>query len=115
MVEFYEDLFDEKPLEAMRDEQGNIRFTDTGDALIDQWESDIANGMTPDLWSAFSPEMQEKLKKRRKPGGFGAEDLLDPRKQRKHELSKAPTSASIPDAIAEGKASYMRAFETFRK
>lgn len=121
MVEFYEDMFDEKPLEAMRNEDGHIQFTDTGDPLIDKWEAEIAQGMDPNLWDAFSPEMQERLMKRRKPGGYGTDEMFDPRKRAIPGLSMGEVSANIARQNAaelsavEGQQSYMRAFQKARK
>ena len=56
LVEYYVDAFEKKPIEAQRNEQGEIQFTDTGDALIDKWEEQIARGETPDLFEAFDEE-----------------------------------------------------------
>jgi hypothetical protein len=56
MVEYYVDVFEKKPLEARRNEKGEIQFTDTGDTLIDRWEEQIAKGETPDLFEAFDEE-----------------------------------------------------------
>jgi hypothetical protein len=45
-----------------RQADGEIQLKDTGDALIDKWEEQIAEGMEPDLWEAFSDKEREKLK-----------------------------------------------------
>jgi len=55
------DFFEKNPLEAHRQEDGEIQFKDTGDDLIDKWEQDLADGALPDLYEAFSPESLEKL------------------------------------------------------
>lgn len=65
LVEYWLDVFDEKPLEAHRNEDGFIQLRDTGDALIDKWEEQIAAGQEPDLTQAFSAEAWEKLNRLR--------------------------------------------------
>lgn len=121
LVEFYEDLFDAKPLEAHRTENGDVQFVDTGDSLIDKWETELAKGLDPNFWEAFSPELQEKFKKRIKPGGYGADDMFDPVKQRRSGLSMAEVSASMElqnqaeRATTMGGSSYLRAFERLKK
>lgn len=61
MVEYWLDVYDEKPLEAHRNEDGFIQLKDTGDDLIDRWEEKIAAGEEPDLKEAFSPEVWESI------------------------------------------------------
>jgi len=61
LVEYHMDFFEKNPLEAHRQEDGEIQFKDTGDDLIDKWEQDLADGALPDLYEAFSPESLEKL------------------------------------------------------
>ncbi len=56
LVEFFEDKFEDNPLEAHRREDGKIVFTDTGDDLVDTWEQQIADGKDVNLWEAFTPE-----------------------------------------------------------
>lgn len=56
LVEYYIDIFEKKPLEVHRNSDGEIQFKDTGDALIDKWEAQIAAGETPDLFEAFDEE-----------------------------------------------------------
>lgn len=63
MVEYWLDVYDDKPLEAHRNEDGFIQMKDTGDSLIDKWEEKIAAGEEPDLTEAFSPESWEALDK----------------------------------------------------
>lgn len=63
LVEYYVDRFEEKPIEAQRNEQGEIQFTDTGDDLIDKWEAQIAKGETPDLTEAFDDESLTHIRK----------------------------------------------------
>lgn len=53
LVDFYIDKFESKPLEAHRNVDGEIQFTDTGDAVVDRWEEQIAKGEIPDLMEAF--------------------------------------------------------------
>lgn len=56
------DYFESNPLEVHRQEDGEIQFTNTGDALIDKWEEDLANGNFPDLTEAFTAESLEKIR-----------------------------------------------------
>lgn len=64
LTEYFEDYYDANPLEAYRNKDGIVQFTDTGDPLFDQWNKDVAEGKEPDLWSAFSPDSKEKIIKR---------------------------------------------------
>lgn len=63
LVEYHLDVFENKPIEAHRQADGEIQFTDTGDPLIDKWEQQLAEGTTPNLLESFNPEAIEKLKK----------------------------------------------------
>lgn len=65
MVEYYVDRFEKKPIEAHRNEKGEIQFTDTGDPLIDKWEEQIARGEIPDLYEAFDEESLQHLERLR--------------------------------------------------
>jgi hypothetical protein len=51
-------------MEAYKDKEGNIKFSNTGDTLIDRWEEQIANGQMPDLTEAFTKESWEATKAR---------------------------------------------------
>jgi hypothetical protein len=62
LTEYYYDIYESSPLEMHRQADGEIQLKDTGDALIDKWEEQIAEGMEPDLWEAFSDKEREKLK-----------------------------------------------------
>lgn len=62
LVEYHMDYFENNPLEVHRQEDGEIKFTNTGDSLIDKWEEELANGNFPDLTEAFTPESLEKIK-----------------------------------------------------
>lgn len=73
LTEFYVDKFREKPIEAHRNADGEIQLTDTGDALVDRWEAQIAAGQEPDLWEAFDEESIRHLEKLRQ-----AAELRDP-------------------------------------
>lgn len=67
LIEFYEDLFENDPramLEAARDEEGEVVFEETGDPLIDKWEKELAQGITPDLTEGMSPVVLAKLNKK---------------------------------------------------
>lgn len=65
MVEFYEDLFEDKPeemLKAAKGDDGEVIFEETGDPLIDKWEQELAQGIIPDLTEGMSPEAVSQLK-----------------------------------------------------
>lgn len=64
LVEYFEDYYEANPLEAHRNEQGNIQFRDTGDPLVDKWERDIAEGGVPDLLEAFSEPQKRSIMER---------------------------------------------------
>lgn len=63
LIDFYIDKFEKKPIEAHRNENGDIQFKDTGDDLVDRWEEQIANGEVPDLMEAFDEESIQHIKK----------------------------------------------------
>lgn len=65
LVDMYEHLFIEKPIEMHRQLDGEVQFTETGDPMIDKWEQELADGYTPDLSEVFSPEEMVKLKRAR--------------------------------------------------
>lgn len=65
LIDFYLDKFEEKPLEAHRNSDGNIQFKNTGDDLIDQWEEQLAKGLTPDLMEAFDESSLRHMEKLR--------------------------------------------------
>lgn len=65
LTEFYIDVFEKKPIEAHRNEDGEIQFSETGDELIDKWEEQIARGEIPDLNEAFDEESMKGLAKMR--------------------------------------------------
>lgn len=52
LIDLYEDLFRAHPVEMLKSragKDGQVVFANTGDALIDKWEREIAEGKTPDL------------------------------------------------------------------
>lgn len=66
LVEFYEDLFEEHPAEALgaaKGEDGEYHFEETGDPLLDKWEAEIAAGLDPDLTEGMSDEAKAVLDK----------------------------------------------------
>lgn len=65
MTEFYVDCYEKKPIEAHRNEHGEIQFSETGDEMIDRWEEQIARGEIPDLNEAFDEESLKGLAKMR--------------------------------------------------
>lgn len=90
-TEFFLDKYYEQPLEAYRQEDGTIKFTDTGDPLIDKWEQELAEGKTPEYLEAFSPEELEKLVRLRERGRtpFG------------HDVAKPSTFMNVADGVVE--------------
>lgn len=68
MVEFWEDYYAQRPLEAHRNKDGHVQFKDTGDDMIDRWEQQLAEGETPDFMEAFSEEQRKRLERLRKKG-----------------------------------------------
>ena len=64
LVEYQLDVIEENPLEAHRNSDGEIQFKDTGDDMIDRWEQQIADGMTPDLEAAFDYGELEKINRK---------------------------------------------------
>lgn len=62
VVDFYQDYYEENPLESYRNKDGVVVFSNTGDALIDKWEAAIAEGKDIDLSEAFTDEQRADLK-----------------------------------------------------
>ena len=56
LTEYYLDVFEQNPLEAHRQADGEIQFKNTGDPYVDKWEEQIARGEIPTLTEAFTPE-----------------------------------------------------------
>jgi len=52
MVEFFEDLYTNNPSEA---HDGDTPYV-TGDPLIDKWEKELSEGLTPDLSEGMSSD-----------------------------------------------------------
>ncbi len=74
----YKQRFRDKPLEMHRQDDGEIQFTETGDALVDQWEADMAAGIEPDLSAALSPEVLRKLEATRgKSKGMTIKEVME--------------------------------------
>lgn len=66
LVSFFRWKFRKDPkaaLDAMRDSKGEIVFDETGDALIDKWESELAAGLVPDLTEGLPSAEMDKLHK----------------------------------------------------
>jgi len=124
MVEFYEDLYDSKPLEAHRNEDGEIQFTDTGDDMIDKWEAELASGQIPDLWESFSPDMQKTFKERAAADPKNRVKAMEATTKRGPSLSMAEVSANIARqneqelaqiGAAKQPAQPLRAFQKLRR
>lgn len=68
LVEYYEDLYDDDSvaaLDAIRGEDGEVVFEETGDPLLDKWERELAAGLTPDLEEGFSDAAREQLNRQK--------------------------------------------------
>lgn len=52
-------------LEAARGPDGEIHFEETGDPLIDKWEREIREGITPDLTEGLSKKALSQLEQER--------------------------------------------------
>jgi hypothetical protein len=67
LVEFYEDYYTEHPEEARKitSADGEVVFTETGDPLLDKWEQEFAQGLTPDMEEGLSSQEKDKLRKER--------------------------------------------------
>jgi hypothetical protein len=65
LVEFWEDHYHNNPIEAHRQSDGQIKFEDTGDPLIDKWEEQISVGENPNFMEAFTPEQFQSLQRLR--------------------------------------------------
>lgn len=61
LVQFYEDYFEARPIEAHRQADGHIQFKHTGDDLIDRWEEQLARGEDPNLQEAFNTKSLQRL------------------------------------------------------
>jgi hypothetical protein len=59
---YWEDYYDQNPIEAKRVAGGKeVKFV-TGDPILDKWEAEIAAGLEPDLMEGLSPEQRDKEK-----------------------------------------------------
>lgn len=68
LIEFWLDQFYKNPLEAYRNEDGEVQFVKTGDEFIDKWEQELADGKIPDYMEGFSLDQLEKLERMRQTG-----------------------------------------------
>jgi uncharacterized protein YmfQ (DUF2313 family) len=69
LTEFYEDYFegDKTALyKEVADESGHVVLPDTGDELIDKWERELAQGLTPDLEEGMTPEARKMAEEEKK-------------------------------------------------
>ncbi len=56
LTEFWADVYAKNPLEAHRQEDGEIQLKNTGDPYIDKWEEELAQGLVPDYEEMFTEE-----------------------------------------------------------
>lgn len=82
LIMFWEDYYRKNPIESRRTEDGRVIFQNTGDALIDKWEAEMAAGLEPDLLEGLSPEERareaaalERLKAQQR--GVSAEGVVE--------------------------------------
>lgn len=78
LTEFWEDYYYDNPLAASTKADGTVQFEDTGDPLIDKWETELANGKIPDYLEAFSDAERERLNNLRKHGRTRHGHLVKP-------------------------------------
>lgn len=60
LTDFWEDYYLKNKIAARTTKDGHVVFDNTGDALIDKWERELAAGLDPDLLEGCSPEEREK-------------------------------------------------------
>lgn len=63
LTEWWVDYFRENPLEAHKNESGDVVFKHTGDPLIDKWEHQRELGIEPDYEEGMSPSEIERLRR----------------------------------------------------
>jgi len=63
-TEFYEDYYTEHPTEALKvlGKSGDLFFLDNEDPLLAKWESELAEGIDPDLTEGMSIQEKDKIK-----------------------------------------------------
>lgn len=64
MVSFWEDYYRKHPIDAKKTKDGDVRF-ETGDPLIDKWESELARGLTPDLTEGLDSVRRELVRRKK--------------------------------------------------
>jgi hypothetical protein len=86
-------MFEDDPHAALlagRGEDGEIDLSDmTSDPLLQKWENELSQGLTPDLTEGLSDEAKQKLKAKAKSGYKDLsiqEDYTDPRYQTNQKL-----------------------------
>lgn len=57
-------MFEAKPLEMFKQDDGEYMFTNTGDPLMDKWEEQIAMGEIPDLLEGMTEADRDQLLKK---------------------------------------------------
>jgi hypothetical protein len=60
LTSFWEDYYLKNKIATHTTKDGQVVFSNTGDALIDKWEREYAMGLEPDLLDGVSPEEREK-------------------------------------------------------
>ena len=56
---FWEDHYRKNPTHSHQTADGQVIFANTGDPLIDKWEKELAQGLTPDLLDGVPLEERE--------------------------------------------------------
>lgn len=82
LVMFWEDYYRKNPVETRRAADGRVIYSNTGDALIDKWEQELAMGLEPDLLEGVAPEERKKeaeasKRLQRQQSAVGAEGVGD--------------------------------------
>ena len=65
MIEFYEDLIENDPSQAYPPDKvaDGTYIQRTGDAVVDKWQKDVAEGKQPDFFADMPPGERERIEK----------------------------------------------------
>jgi hypothetical protein len=78
LSEFWQDYYEDNPLASSTKADGTVQFEDTGDPLIDKWETELANGKIPDYLEGFDDVQRQRLNHLRKHGKTRHGHLVKP-------------------------------------
>ncbi len=97
LIEFFEDYYASDKKRVWKDERkvkGHVRLPKTGNSLIDRWEEQLANGITPDLTEGMLPEKRAKIKDKIK--------ALEDAQQKQQEAIEDQQMDKFFDAVSTG-------------